>query len=592
MRPTPMPCLRHPRVARRPPALAPLAVLLAAAFAPLAAQAQTAAPPASSERAALAELQATTLSLIDALVEQGLLPRAKADELTRKARAAGNSAALAAVAPAGVVAAAGAGAAAEPGAAWGQPRNVVRVPYLPETAKAQIKDDIKNEVLATARDEGWADARKLPGWLRSINIEGDVRVRAQSEMFDDENLAAEVYRSQTDSPAWAPDLLNTQHTRNRFTVRARLGVTAKASDSLSAGVRLATGATTASPTSESQTLGNDFNRFGVGLDRAWLRWEPSQFVKLEGGRMAVPFDHSDLLFPDDMSLDGVAGKGELDLASGLYGFAVAGAFPLEEFAISNQDKWLFGGQVGLDWAADANWQLRAALGVYEFKHIEGTRESELPPTGPLAGTQPYQLGQYPASVRQKGNTLINLNAPLSTAAPVWGLASKFRPVNVTVGVVAKHFAPYQLALGLDVVKNTAFDLNDITRRAGTNAVADLKDKTLGLQARLSFGSAQLQARGDWQAFVTYRHFERDAWVDAFTDTTWHLGGTNYKGFSIGGQYAFDTKSTLGLRFTSSRNLDDGVRFLAIPGDASSVSGNLSSAPLKIDVLQLEANLRF
>jgi len=308
--------------------------------------------------------------------------------------------------------------------------------------------------------------------------------------------------------------------------------------------------------------------------------------------MAVPFDHSDLLFPDDLSLDGVAGKGELDLASGLYGFAVAGAFPLEEFAISNKDKWLLGGQVGLDWAADANWQLRAALGVYQFRNVEGTRESELPPTGPLAGVSPYQLSQYPASVRQKGNTLINLNAPLSTASPVWGLASKFRPVNLTVGVVAKHFAPYQVALGLDVVKNTAFDAADISRRAGTDAVSGLKDKTLGLQARLSFGSAQLQSRGDWQGFVTYRHFERDAWVDAFTDTTWHLGGTNYKGFSIGGQYAFDNKFTLGLRFTSSRNLDDGVRFLAIPGDASSVSGNLSSAPLKIDVLQLEANMRF
>ncbi|HSI61059.1 MAG TPA: putative porin [Ideonella sp.] len=575
MRPTPLPRWRPLRHA---PALAPLTLLLATAFASTGLQAQGAQPPASSERAALAELQATTLSLIEALVEQGLLPRAKADELMRKARAAGNSAALAA-APAG----------AEPGAAWGQPRNVVRVPYLPETAKAQIKDDIKNEVLATARDEGWADARKLPGWLRSLNIEGDVRVRSQSETFDDENLGAEIYRIQTASPSWAPDLLNTTHDRNRFTVRARLGVTAKASDAVSAGVRIATGATSGSPTSESQTLGNNFNRFSIGLDRAWLRWEPSQFARLEGGRMAVPFDHSDLLFPDDMSLDGVAGKSELDLASGLYGFAVAGAFPLEEFAISNRDKWLLGGQVGLDWAADANWQLRAALGVYEFRNIEGTREDELPPTGPLAGTSPYQLSQYPASVRQKGNTLINLNAPLSTAAPVWGLASKFRPVNLTVGVVAKHFAPYQLALGLDVVKNTAFDLADITRRAGTNEVSTLKDKTLGFQARLSFGSAQLQARGDWQGFVTFRHFERDAWVDAFTDTTWHLGGTNYKGFSIGGQYAFDNKSTLGLRFTSSRNLDDGVRFLDSGGFPSA---NLSSAPLKIDVLQLEANMRF
>lgn len=566
------------------PRLRPLVLLLAAGLA----QAQG-MPPPGSERAALVELQATTLSLIEALVEQGLLPRAKADELVRKARAAGSAAATpAATADAGAGAAAGAVA----GAGWGQPRNVVRVPYLAESTRAQIKDEIRNDVLATARDEGWTDGRRLPPWLRSVTVEGDVRVRAQGEMFGDENLSAEVFRAQTDSPAWAPDLTNTTTDRSRLTVRARLGVVAKASDSFSAGLRIATGATSGSPTSESQTLGNSFNRFSIGLDRAWLRWEPSQFLRLEGGRMAVPFDHSDLLFPDDLALDGVAGKGELDLATGLYGFAVAGAFPLEEFSISNNDKWLLGGQLGLDWAADANWQLRAAVGVYDFRNVEGVREDELPPTGALAGVRPYQLSQYPAAVRQKGNTLINLNAPLSTAAPVWGLASKFRPVNLTVGLVARHFAPYQVALGVDVVKNTAFDLADITRRAGTTAVSTLADKTLGYQARLSFGHPQLQNKGEWQAFLTYRHFERDAWVDAFTDTTWALGGTNYKGFSIGGQYAFDNKATVGLRFTSSRNLDDGVRFLATPGDPSSVSGNLSSAPLRIDVLQLEANLRF
>ena len=195
-------------------------------------------------------------------------------------------------------------------------------------------------------------------------------------------------------------------------------------------------------------------------------------------------------------------------------------------------------------------------------------------------------------MRQKGNTLINLNAPTSTAAPVWGLASRFRPVNLSLGVISRHFDPVQLGLNVDLVKNTGFDLADITRRAGTTAVSELREKTLGYQARFTMGRAKLQETGDWQAFVAWRHFERDAWVDALTDTSWHGGGTNYKGFSVGGQYAFDRRSTLGLRLTSTRNLDDGVRFLAIPGDPSSVSGNLSSAPLRIDTVQLDALIRF
>ncbi|HEX5682700.1 MAG TPA: putative porin [Ideonella sp.] len=564
----------------RPARLAPLTVaLLAAAAIPALAQTTPPVPVAApaAEAAALTELRATTLSLIEALVEQGLLTRAKADELLRRARAAAEK---------------GGATAAAPATGWGAPKSVVRVPYLSETTRAQIKDEVRNDVLATARDEGWTDGRRLPSWLKAVTIEGDMRVRSQAEMLPEDNVAPEIFRAQTDSPAWAPDLLNTQHDRHRMTLRARLGVTAKASDSFSAGLRIATGSTSGSPTSESATLGNGGNRLTIGVDRAWLRWEPRHGMRIEGGRLAVPFDGTDLLWPDDLGLDGVAGRGELDLASGLFAFATAGAFPLEEFANTTRDKWLLGGQAGIDWAFGSAWQLRASVGVYQFRNIEGVRENELPPTGALAGVRPYQSSAYPAAIRQKGNTLINLNAPQSTAAPVWGLASRFRPVDLTLALTSRHYNPYEAVLSFDVVKNTAFDLDDIERRAGTSSVSGLRDKTLGYQAKLLFGTPKLVEPGHWQAFAAYRHFERDAWVDAYTDTTWHLGGTNYKGYSVGAQYAFETKATVGLRFTSTRNLDDGVRFLAIPGDPLSISGNLSSAPMKIDVLQLEANLRF
>lgn len=570
----------------RRPRLAPLAALVAqACLAAAPAAAQTTAPASAAEAQALTELRATTLSLIDALVEQGLLTRAKADELLRRARV-------------GAPPAAPVAAQAAPAEGWGAPATaaapggVVRVPYLSETTRARLKEEVRNEVLATARDEGWTDGRRLPPWVRSVTVEGDLRVRAQGEFLPADNVAPEIFRAQTDSPAWAPDLTNTQHDRHRMTLRARLGVTAKASDSLSGTVRLATGSTGGSPTSESVTLGNGANRFQVGVDRAFLRWEPSHGMRLEGGRLAVPFEGSDLTWPDDMGLDGVAGRGELDIASGLYGFATAGAFPLEEFSNTTRDKWLLGGQVGVDWAFGDAWQLRAAVGIYQFRNVQGVRESELPPGGVLAGVVPYFASAYPAVLRQKGNTLINLNAPESTAAPVWGLASRFEPVDVSLALTARHYSPYEASLSLHVVKNTAFDTDDIVRRAGTTEVATLKDKTLGAQARLQFGHPRLAERGQWSAFVAYRHFERDAWVDAYTDTTWHLGGTNYKGFSLGGQYAFDTRATVGLRYTSTRNLDDGVRFLAIPGDPTSISGNMSSAPLKIDVLQLETNLKF
>lgn len=541
-----------------------------------------AVPAHADERAELEQLRATTTALIQALVEQGLLSRERADALLRQA----------APRPPAVVSAASADAASPPAATARATPPVVRVPYIPETLKAQIKDDIKLDVLATAREEGWADSRQIPQWLRSITFEGDIRLRAQGDLFAKGNLPAEVYRSQTESPAWSPDLTNTQTDRTRLTLRARFGVNAKISEDVATGFRIATGSPTNSPTTESQTLGSDFNRYTIGLDRAWLRWQPVQDLKFEGGRIANPFFGSDLLWPDDLSLDGVAVSAERTVANGAFAFATLGAFALEEFALTSKDKWLFGAQIGGDVALGNHTTLRVGAAIYDFRHIEGVRETDPPPSGPRAGTVPYQTSQYAINFRQRGNTLINLNDPTNTGAPVWGLASKFRPINLTGQVVFKQFDPTEIGIVVDYVKNSAFDLADIRRRAGTDAVNDLANRTTGLQLRVTVGAHRLTARGDWNAYAALRKFERDAWVDGLTNTDWHLGGTNYKGYGVGAAYAFDRNSTIGLRWYSTRNLDDGRRTLSIPGDPTSLTGNLSSAPLKIDVIQLEVNSRF
>ncbi len=537
----------------------------------LAQEAAAAAPAAAP--AATPEARATLQALIDTLVQQGLLSRARAEEILRQGRAPGD---------------------VSTGVVDGKP--VLRVPYLPEGARQRIKEELRTEVMDSARAQGWAQPGQLPEWLRRIEFSGDVRVRAQFDGLDDDNVAPEFFRAQSTAPSWAPDLTNTRNDRQRLTLRARLGVESQVDPDWRAGLRLGTGSASASPSASSQTLGGsdakDFGRMSLSLDRAWLRWTPVRGSRVDAGRMEVPFERSDLIWADDVSVDGMALRQDFNLgALGMSGFASAGVFPLEEFANTARDKTLLGAQLGMNWAPSSQWRMRAALAVYNFRNIEGVRESDAAPTGALAGTTGYQSSQYPSAVRQKGNTLINLNPASSTSTtPVWGLASKFRPVNLNLGANLSVGAAYELGLNLDVVKNTGFDAADIARRAGTT-LSDLKNKTLGYQLRASLGKPALLEQGDWSAFVAWRHFERDAWVDAFTDTTWHLGGTNYQGFSVGGQLAVAPRVSLGARLTSTRNLDDGVRFLATES-ADSLSGNMSSAPLRINVFQLDATLRF
>jgi len=549
----------------------PLLTLLTASLLAVSALPAAAQTSPNSDREELARLRATTQALIDALVAQGLLTRDKAEAILKQAQAS----------------------AAAPQAQVEAPK-VLRIPYVPETVRQQMRDEIKAEVLAQAKGERWGQPDALPDWVGRIRVAGDIRARAQSEFFDDHNVPAEIYRAQTTSPAWSPDLTNTTIDRQRMTLRARLEVDAKLSEQVLASMRIATGSTSNSATSTSQTLGNDFNRYTVGLDRAYIHWQPPLFSNgLSGdfGRMPNPFYSSDLAWPDDLAFDGVAAKLSQAFTPQRSLFATAGVFPLEELNLSTRDKWLLGGQVGGEIDLARGVQFKLGLAGYEFRHIAGKRESSPPPAGPRNGAVSYFESQYPSSLRLKGNTLINLNDPTSTAAPTWGLASRFRPVNLTLGLQLDNLVPVPVGFTLDWIKNTAFDRKDIEARAGV-ALPDLAERTTAVQGRLQVGVPKLARRGDWQAIAAFRVVQRDAWVDGFTDTTWHLGGTNYKGWSIGGNYGLDRNFWLGARWTSTRNLDDGIRFLAVPSDPTSLSGNLSSAPLRIDVLQLDLNARF
>ena len=77
---------------------------------------------------------------------------------------------------------------------------------------------------------------------------------------------------------------------------------------------------------------------------------------------------------------------------------------------------------------------------------------------------------------------------------------------------------------------------------------------------------------DWQLSLAYRYLEADATVDAFTDSDFHLGGTNNKGFILGAQYGLGKNTWLSARWMS--------------------SNEISGLPLAVDVLQLYFNAKF
>ena len=137
------------------------------------------------------------------------------------------------------------------------------------------------------------------------------------------------------------------------------------------------------------------------------------------------------------------------------------------------------------------------------------------------------------------------------------------------------FDPTHVTLTGDYVQNIGFDANDILNRTGNS----YKKETKGYQLRLDVGSdsfngpSSIQVKpNDWQVSMGYKRIEADAVLDGLTDSDFHLGGTDTKGWLLGANYGVDKNAWLSVKYFS----------------ADSISG----LPLAIDVLLLDFNAKF
>ncbi|WP_456261939.1 putative porin, partial [Campylobacter jejuni] len=58
----------------------------------------------------------------------------------------------------------------------------------PDVVRQQIKDELRQEVMAQASSEGWVTKEgAAPEWTRRITVFGDVRIRSQSDFYSKTN---------------------------------------------------------------------------------------------------------------------------------------------------------------------------------------------------------------------------------------------------------------------------------------------------------------------------------------------------------------------------------------------------------------------
>lgn len=495
---------------------------------------------------------------------------------------------------------------------------VKHVGYVPEFVKKEIRDQVRAELKADvlsdvkqdAKSEGWGIPGALPEWVAAIHPTFDMRIRYADEFYAQDNQqfdgdpAANPYLNwlsinrSGNTPQGGLEKqfnqnpnetrLNNLRDRQRIRERFRLGFEAEVADGLKAGVRFAT-SNINNPVSNDQTLGNTGQSYQFAIDRAYLQYDflddrKTNWFSIYAGRIINPFLSTDVVFDPDLSFEGIAGSFRLPFNRGSnkfngyktpnptarFGinqgqqtpdsvFLTLGVFPIQDIDVSTNDKWLYAGQLGADWLVWNDSRVNFAASYYEYKNINARRN-------PNNGNR-HEYDWTTPQFMQKGNSMVAItdantfnNDPNATCTDVngclFGLASEFKIFNATAIFDYAGFAPTHVLFTADYAKNLGFNRERILREFGTAyASTDLKPRTVAYQARVDVGYPEVRRWADWNVNLAYRYVQRDAVLDAFTDSIFHQGGTDAKGWVMGLQYGLARNTWLNLRWFSTDAID-------------------------------------
>ena len=538
-----------------------------------------------------------TLNLIDLLVQQGIIDRSKADQLIAQAKAKAKAVRTSsgqtpeAAKQDQAVSAPMPKPEAEPGE--------VRVTYVPNFIKDEIRQDVRKElrdevvkeVKVQAKNEQWGVPAALPDWVNRFKLSGDMRLRFESDMFGSDNQANSYFDwplinkkggiTNVDDP-----FLNTTVDRQRYRMRWRLALDTQITDGLQAGIRLAT-SNDRNPIAINQTLGQYGEQYEIALDRAFLHYDlmdrqGRERVNVWGGRFANPWLSSDNLFDMDLSFEGAATTLHLPIGVAPAGyhipnplgrqtinmgiskpdqvFLTLGAFPLQEIQLESTDKWMWGAQAGVDWVFAETTRIRGAIGYFDYNNIEARRD----PLG--SRVNDWSAPQF----FTKGNSVarISNDVDTSTEPRLVGLASDFNIIDAIVTVDWSGWGANHVMFTANYSDNMGFDQGEILRRTGL----DIEPRTQAFQVRVDVGRPEINRFGDWNVWMAYKYLQRDSVLDAFTDSNFHLSGTDAKGWSLGLNYGLACNTWTNLRWMSTAAID--------------------GPPFDVDVLLADINARF
>jgi len=357
------------------------------------------------------------------------------------------------------------------------------------------RDAVVQETKAALKKDGTTLLAELPGWIKNTKLKGDFRLRYQSS----------ERRGGAD--------------RHRGRYRLRLGLVTKVNDKIKLYFGLATGSN--DPRSTNQSMTNSFDTPDFRLDYAYVSYKPYGWVEILGGKIKNPiWSTSGLLWDSDIRPEGAAALFNWACDSTEL-FLVAGAWILDERSSEENDPMMFVLQSGMKFGLGENAYFKNAFTFYEFNDVKGS-------------SLDYNTGSNAFNWIDAGDLNGEVDSDERHLKHDFDGLAYSAELGLDTSIDAVPFC----ALYGDAVKNT-----------------NVTDEDMGYLIGFKFGNNKVSKPHQWQAKISYRRLEQNAWLDIFPNADVYSGRTNVKGYHFALKYGLMKNVSGALNYYHTKRID-------------------------------------
>lgn len=407
----------------------------------------------------------------------------------------------------------------------------------PQDSPAKAQANEADARLTRVEEQAKKTSETLSKQLGSISFSGDIRLRYES-FYGQLNALANG-----ENPAI---LGNPLSTRQRFRIRARLGLRGQISKEFDWGLRLASGSF-ADAISSNQTLTDFYNRKPFGLDQAYVAWTPQRVpgLRLQGGKFDVPWTRTEMTIDNDLSVEGFSQTYARDFKkstlknltfiawelpflerNSAFVRNANGTVNIEESHRAGRDLALYGAQLRARF--DLTKKIALTLSAADL-YFSGTQfispiqfignQLQLPVTVniPATATTPAQTVTTQVSISRdllvSGNANLGLSQATTNAINRDGrLASGYNLVDLIGRLDWAHSERFPIMLLFNFVTNTQTHDVSVAGPGGTTIFLPNHENN-GYWGELQVGRSR--ERGDVQFGYTFARIEKDAVLTPF-----------------------------------------------------------------------------